>query len=95
MKHHIAAYFSSNEILYDRSFRYGVWQLISGGAGTTHDIKGEEDETFYHYLLLSIPQGTTGDPTVKVFDPDGKNKDEFILTGKPGALFDFRISNRL
>lgn len=93
MKHQVLAYFSSNEVLYDRSYRYGVWQLISGGAGATRDIIGEDD-TFYHYLLLTIPQGMTGEPTIAVFDLEGKKRDEFVLTRNPGALFDLRIPNR-
>ena len=95
MKNQVSAYVASKDVLYDRTFRYGVWQLITGGAGASRDIKGDEDETFYHYLLLTIPQDATSDPTITVYDLEGKKRDEFVLSRHPGTLFDMRISNSI
>lgn len=92
MEHQVLAYFSGKEVLYDRSHRFGVWQVISGGAGTPHDYTSLEDDTFYHYLLLTIPSKQTQDPKVDIFDNKGEKKDEFTLSRKPPLLFEFRIS---
>jgi hypothetical protein len=90
----VRAYFSGGEILYDRSYRYGIWQIITGGAGTPNNVKDTNDDTFYHFVLLTIPQKPTQDPIVQVFDNEGEIKDDFVLSKEPPFLFDFRISKQ-
>ena len=87
----VKAYIAGNEVLFDRSYRYNVWQLISGGAGATSEYK-LKDDTFYHYLLLTIPQGNIGESALQVFDLEGEKKDDVVLSGKSGAIFQLRIS---
>lgn len=89
-KYEVMTYFSGNDILYDRSYRYGVWQINTGGAGATIDFEGV-DETFYHTLLLTIPQKGTSDPVIQVFDREGKKKDDQALTKEAPAINNFRI----
>lgn len=94
LKHQVLAYFSTNEVLYDRSYRYGIWQFITGGAGAIRNFS-DIDDTFYHYVLLTIPQVEGEDPTVEVYDVKGKKQDEMKLTRNPGMLFDLRIPSRV
>lgn len=89
---HVLAYFCSHEHLYDRTFRDGVWQIISGGAGAPLNKK-EILRAFYHFLLVSIPSELGKYPRIKVIDIKGKVRDEFILTPEAEhPIFQFRIS---
>jgi len=91
-QYRVTAYFSGNEVLYDRTYRFGVWQLISGGAGATHDYY-LKDDTFYHYMMLSIPQQGSKNPRLRVYNLEGKLKDEVALSSQaPPPIFQFRIS---
>lgn len=92
-KNHVIAYFSSNEILYDRFFNKGVWQIISGGAGASLPSSALRDTTFYHYILLSIPQNVEGKAFIEVFDADGELRDRFALSHQAPIIHEFRISN--
>lgn len=89
-KNNVLAYFADNEVLYDRSFRSGVWQIISGGGGASREFIAE-DETFYHYLLLTIPEDKALNPILEVYDIKGDKQDELTLSTRPGAIFDYRI----
>ena len=89
---HVTAYFSSSEILYDRSFQRGVWQIISGGAGATAPQVTANNKTFYHYLLLYIPQGSVGRAYVEVYDVYGTLRDRFTLTQQAPIIHALRIS---
>lgn len=92
--HKVRGYFSGGEILYDRSYRNGIWQVITGGAGTLNRENEQNDDTFYHYVLLAIPQKPTQDPSAQVFDDEGIRLDNFVLTKEPPFLFNFRISKQ-
>lgn len=89
----VTAFFSSDEVLYDRSFRFGVWQIISGGAGALSNY-AVLDDTFHHYLLLRIPQNSPNPSVLQVFDLNGNMRDDVTFTQKSGALFQFRISKK-
>lgn len=86
----VEAYFGSNEILYDRSYRTGVWQILTGGAGATRTYE-VRDDTFYHFVLLTIPQDRSG-PLVEVFDIQGRKRDGLRLNTQMPAITQFRIS---
>lgn len=88
----ILAYFSSNEVLYDRSYRHGVWQIISGGAGTPHDYHISSDDTFYHYLLMTLPSRQNQQPKIQVYNLADQIQDEWVVFKKPTELFELRIS---
>lgn len=91
------AYFSGGEVLYDRSYRYGIWQIITGGAGRFNQLEGRTenvDDTFYHYVLMTLPAKPTQDPIVQVFDDEGERKDKFVLSKNPPFLFNLRISKQ-
>lgn len=88
---HVTAYFCSKEHLYDRTNRYGIWQIISGGAGAPL-YKREFDKAFYHYILLSIPKSRQQVPKVQVYDVHGNLNDEFELTPTHYPVYQLRIS---
>lgn len=90
MRYKVLAYFCSNEALYDRTYRYGIWQVISGGAGAENDFDEDEELPFYHYLLLTIPERASRAPILQVFDIKGRKKDEETLTSQVPALYQFR-----
>lgn len=92
VKYRVNAYFCSGEHLYDRTNRYGIWQVISGGAGAPL-YRREFDKAFYHYLLLSIPSSKEGVPKIQVYDPQGKLFDEFDLKAAPYPVYQLRISS--
>lgn len=89
---HVIAYISSSEVLYDRTFQRGVWQIISGGAGATAPQITVNNKTFYHYLMLYIPQGSVGRAYVEVYDVNGKLRDRFTLTQQAPIIHALRIS---
>lgn len=88
----VVAYFCSHEHLYDRSFRDGVWQIISGGAGGPLNKK-DILKAFYHFILLTIPSELGKFPVVQVIDIQGVVRDEFSLSPIPEQpIFQMRIS---
>lgn len=89
-KDNVLAYFASNEILYDRSYRAGVWQFLTGGAGATRTY-AVKDDTFYHFILLTIPQDGNS-PLVEMFDIRGRKRDSLLLNPQAPAISQFRIS---
>lgn len=91
-KNHVMAYICGNEVLYDRTFDKGVWQIISGGAGARSPFAIEKDNTFYHYVLIYIPQGPVGKVFLEVYDVNGKLRDRFVLSQQAPIIHDFRIS---
>lgn len=86
----VTAYFCAKEHLYDRTNRYGIWQIISGGAGAPF-YKRQFDKAFYHYLLLTLPTGSEL-PKVQVFDSQGNLVDEFELSPTQYPIYQLRIS---
>lgn len=103
----VLAYFSSKEHLFDRSNRFGVWQIISGGGGVPLN-QAEGSRPFYHALVLTIP----GDheqsekekklkvpvvpvPKVQVIDSSGNVIEEFTLSQDNQALYQMRISKNI
>lgn len=90
----VRAYFSSREHFYDRSFRYGVWQIISSG-GEIVSFKEGMDTSYFHCLMLTIPVGSDKAPKVQVLDIDGNVIDSFELKKKADPLYQMRISKRL
>lgn len=91
LNYHVTAYFCAHERLYDRTNRYGIWQIISGGAGAPL-YKREFDKAFYHYLLLTIPDNPKQSPKVQVYDVHGTLNDEFELTSNRYPVYQLRIS---
>lgn len=90
----VLAYFSSKEHLFDRSNRYGVWQIISGGGGASLN-QGGDSQPFFHSLLLTIPGGkgsSLNSPKIQVIDNNGNVVEEFILSSENQALYQKRIS---
>lgn len=91
---HVNCYFSGGETLYDRSYRYGLWQVITGGAGALLSGFTNKDETFFHYVLLRVPQKPSKDPIIQTFDRAGDEQDKFTLSKHPPALYNLRISKQ-
>lgn len=87
----VTAYFCAKEHLYDRTNRYGIWQIISGGAGAPF-YKRQFDKAFYHYLLLKLPEKGDTYPKVQVFDAQGNLNDEFELIPAKYPVYQLRIS---
>lgn len=87
----VLAYFASREHLYDRSNRFGVWQIISGGAGAPLN-EGGGSNPFFHCLLLNIPAEKDALPKVQVYDVLGQVIDEFELKASQVPLYQMRIS---
>lgn len=86
----VTAYFCAKEHLYDRTNRYGIRQIISGGAGAPY-YKRQFDKAFYHYLILKLaPKGQF--PKVQVFDSQGVLVDEFELSSSQFPVYQLRIS---
>lgn len=90
-QYNVLGYFSGSENFFDRSLRRDVWQVISGGAGAPVK-KSHRDKVFFHYLLLTIPQGKKGVPVVKVIDLKGGVKDSFEMTRTYPTIYELRIS---
>lgn len=88
MRHGVLAYFCSNQPIFDRTYRYGVWQILSGGGGAERDIEHDDTRTFYHYLLLTIPE--QGAPLLQVFDQRGRKRDELLISKRLPAVMHFR-----
>lgn len=88
----VIAYFCTSEHLYDRTNRSGIWQIISGGAGSPLH-KREFDKAFYHFISLSIPKTKGGIPRVQVYDSQGSLDDAFDLTSRQYPLYQLRISD--
>lgn len=86
----VTAYFCAQEHLYDRTNRYGIWQIISGGAGAPF-YKRQFDKAFYHYLILKLPEKNKN-PKVQVFDTQGNLVDEFELAPTQFPIYQLRIS---
>jgi hypothetical protein len=91
-KYQVRAYISAGEVLYDRTYRRGIWHIISGGAGTPRDYFNYQDDTFFHYLLLNISNSPVQDPHLEVMDIYGIVRDEVQLSKSSPLLFDFRIT---
>lgn len=95
----VLAYFSSKEHLFDRSNRYGVWQIISGGGGAPVS-QGGGSLPFYHALVLTIPgenkemeeEKKPRGPSVQVIDNKGNMVEEFTLGQENQPLYQMRIS---
>jgi hypothetical protein len=87
----VLAYFASHETLFDRSTRSGVWQIISGGGGSP--FEGGQ-ESFYHCLLLSIPQNDKESPKIEVLDVKGETGVTLELISPLSPLYQYRISSR-
>lgn len=95
----VLAYFSSKEHLFDRSNRYGVWQIISGGGGAPLS-QGGGTLPFYHTLVLTIPGNQENvetekkpkGPSVQVIDNKGNIVEEFTLGQDNQPLYQMRIS---
>lgn len=87
----VLAYISGNEHLYDRSLRHGVWQIITGGAGSPLQAEERGSPSFYHYMILEIPHDAAQTPVIRVYDIDGHLRDELPLTSDPSALYQLRI----
>ncbi len=92
LDHQVTAYFCSGERLYDRTNRYGIWQIISGGSGAPL-YKREFDKAFYHFLLLSVPNNPRQLPKVQVYDSQGNLADEFDLSPFTYPVYQLRISS--
>lgn len=90
-ENHALAYFCSNSVMFDRSNRKGVWQIITGGAGIPENIQ-KKDYFFQHYVLLTIPKNQEEPPLVQVYDLNGKKWDEFELTPVDRPVYQLRIS---
>ncbi|MGA8164008.1 MAG: hypothetical protein WB791_03165 [Waddliaceae bacterium] len=90
-ENHVLAYFCSNGVMFDRSNRHGVWQIITGGAGIPESIQ-KEDFFFQHYILLTIPKNQEESPLVQVYDLTGKKWDEFSLAPSDRPVHQLRIS---
>lgn len=88
MKNNVLAYFCSNEPFYDRTYRYGVWQIITGGAGG--EDENNDQNSFPHYLLLTIPESAGKAPLLEVFDLQGRKRDETALSSQIPAIFQYR-----
>lgn len=92
LKHNDAlAYISSHEVLYDRSNRGGVWQVITGGVG---EESGNGSSSFHHYVLLKIPKDRKKNPQIRAIDLQGKDWDEFDLVPTDRPVRQLRISDR-
>lgn len=95
----VLAYFSSKEHLFDRSNRFGVLQVISGGGGAPFS-HGGGSKPFYHTLVLTIPgniestevQKKPQRPTVQVIDNMGHIVEEFSLGQENQPVYQMRIS---
>lgn len=88
---HVIAYFCSEEKLFDRSNRDGVWQVISGGGGSTQGLTDPE-RTFFHYLLLVLPKDESSMPILKVFDLNGILRDQVELNPSRYPIIQMRIT---
>lgn len=86
-------YFSSHELLYDRSNRDGVWQVISGGVGNPVDF-GDAGNTFIHYCLLMVPKEDTEKPRLKAVGLSGKVWDDYVLEPTSQPVHQLRISRK-
>lgn len=88
----VLGYFCSHELIYDRSNRNGVWQLISGGVGDPRKFTDEE-HMFQHFVLLLIPRNRGENPIAKAIDINGKEWDQFKLMPIDRPVHHLRISN--
>lgn len=91
VNYRVTAYFCANEHLYDRTNRYGIWQIISGGAGAPF-YKRQFDKAFYHFLILKLPDSNEL-PRVQVFNSQGILVDEFELIPTQYPIYQLRISS--
>lgn len=89
--HDVTGYFCSHELVYDRSNRNGVWQIVSGGLGDPKRIK-QEGEMFPHFVLLYVPKSKKESPRLNVIDIRGKVWDDFSLTPTDKPVHHLRIS---
>jgi hypothetical protein len=87
----VLGYFCSHELIYDRSNRNGVWQIVSGGVGDPKKFKNEE-HMFQHFIVLSIPRNARENPQVKTIDINGRLWDDFILMPVDRPVHHLRIS---
>lgn len=87
----VIAYFCSHEHIFDRSNRFGVWQVISGGGGSPNNTE-ETNQPFFHSLILEIPKNKEKPPTVKVYDRWGQQVSEFKLLQESSPLYQQHIS---
>jgi len=89
----VIAYFASHERLYDRSYRRGEWQVISGGAGAPI-TEGESGKPFYHALILTIPVESELGAQIDVVDVKGEIIDSLELRRIQFPLYQYHISKR-
>jgi hypothetical protein len=90
MRYKVTAYLCSNEPLFDLSYRYGVWQIISGGGGVERDVEHQGMYTFHHWMMLTLPSRFGSPPLVSVYGADGKKKQEDLLSPQATGIFQFR-----
>lgn len=94
--HKVLAYFASKEHLFDRSNRFGVWQIITGGGGAPLS-QGGGSLPFFHCLVLTIPgedEKNPGAPAIQVIDKEDRVVEEFTLTPTHQPLYEMRISKQ-
>lgn len=87
----VLAYFASHERLFDRSNRYHVWQIVSGGGGAPLKTKTVM-HPFFHCLLLTIPLKSSSPPHVEILDTQGEINDEFELVPYKPILYQLHIN---
>ena len=87
----VLGYFCSHELIYDRSNRNGVWQIISGGVGDPSKFSDEE-HMFQRFVLLSVPGNRRENPVAKAIDIKGKTWDKFQMMPIDRPVHHLRIS---
>ncbi len=87
----VLAYICSDEHLYDRTDRQGVWQIISGGGGAPL-TKRNLEKAFFHFLLMNIPVDAEENPVIDVLDVNGRIRDSFELKTNRRPIYQLRIS---
>jgi len=91
VKNRVLAYFAADDRHFDRSNRYGVWQIISGG-NSREEEENRSTLSFYHCLLLIVPDNVSQPPQIEVLDELGNVQDNVELTPNTSPLFEFHIS---
>jgi len=89
----VLGYFCSHELIYDRSNRSGVWQIISGGVRNPIALK-DDIPMFQHFVLIHIPKKNSVNPVAKAFDANGNEWDTFELLPIAQPVHHLRISQQ-